>query len=222
MQDAHIVIIEDEEDILELQEYHLSKEGYEVTGFLNTKLVEEFLEDERVDLLIVDRNLPNVEGSEFVAKLRSRGYNIPVIFVSAKDSDSDIEEGFLRGGDDYLTKPFNTKELLLRIRSILKRTKVKVERLIYRDIELDLKSRRVFIDEVEQHISKLEFDLLSYFIQNQDRAIDRYELLQNVWLDKDQTQTKTVNVTINRLLKKIDPKKEKDYIKPVRGIGYKL
>jgi DNA-binding response OmpR family regulator len=220
---AHILIIEDEEDILELQEYHLSKEGYEVTGFLNTRKVEEFLEDESVDLLIVDRNLPSVEGSEFVASLRSKGYDIPVIFVSAKDSDSDIEEGFLRGGDDYLTKPFNVNELLLRVRSILKRTQKNLQdKVTYKDIVLDLAKREAYVSDVVVNLSKMEFELLSYFIKNKNRVIDRYELLERVWLDEDHTQTKTVNVTINRLLKKIDPKKSKKYIEPVRGVGYKL
>ena len=220
---AHILIIEDEEDILELQEYHLSKEGYEVTGFLNTRKVEEFLEDESVDLLIVDRNLPSVEGSEFVASLRSKGYDIPVIFVSAKDSDSDIEEGFLRGGDDYLTKPFNVNELLLRVRSILKRTQKNLQdKVTYKDIVLDLAKREAYVSDVVVNLSKMEFELLSYFIKNKNRVIDRYELLDRVWMDEDHTQTKTVNVTINRLLKKIDPKKSKKYIEPVRGVGYKL
>ncbi len=220
---AHIVIIEDEEDILELEEYHLKKEGYEVTGFLNTKKVEEFLEEESVDLLIVDRNLPNIEGSEYISYLRSIGYDLPVIFVSAKDSDNDIEEGFLRGGDDYLTKPFNMKELLLRVASILKRTKFNEQEILkFKDILLDLTIRRAFVDKKEIHLSRLEFELLSYFIKNSCRAIDRHELLENVWMDEEHTQTKTVNVTINRLLKKLDPAKNKHYIESIRGVGYKL
>jgi DNA-binding response OmpR family regulator len=139
---AHIVIIEDEVDLLELQEYRLEKEGFKVTGFLSTKYVEELLSEEDVDLILIDRNLPGVEGSEFIKKLRSDGYDIPVIFVSAKDSDSDIEEGFLKGGDDYLTKPFNMNELVLRVKSILRSTiKSQVGKLIYRDINLDLDAR---------------------------------------------------------------------------------
>ena len=110
-----IIIIEDEEDILELIEYHLQKEGYHVTGFLSTENVEQFLEEENPALMIVDRNLPSVEGSDFVIQMREIGYDIPIIFLTARDRDNDIEEGFLAGGDDYMTKPFNAKELLLRI-----------------------------------------------------------------------------------------------------------
>jgi DNA-binding response OmpR family regulator len=220
---AHIVIIEDEEDILELEEYHLQKAGYEVTGFLSTKKVEALLAEEDVDLLIVDRNLPGVEGSEFVQKLRDIGYQIPVIFVSAKVHDKEIEEGFLRGGDDYLTKPFNMNELLLRVQSILRRTMGKSGgKLIFRDITLDLDKHKVCIEEREVQISKLEFELLLYFMRNKHRVLSRYELLDEVWKDNEYKQEKTVNVAINRLLKKIDPDKSKGYIEPIRGIGYKL
>ncbi len=219
----HILIIEDEEDILELEEYHLQKEGYEVSGFLSTKNVEKFLEEERVDLLIVDRNLSGAEGSEFVKYLRELGHEIPVIFVSAKVEDDEVEEGFLRGGDDYLRKPFNMNELLFRVKSLLKRAKVQdSEVLKHRDITLDLSKRELFVDGENISVSKLEFELLSYFLKNKDVVLNRYELLENVWGDDEHTQEKTVNVTLNRLLKKIDPKKEKNYIEPVRGVGYKL
>jgi len=220
---AHIVIIEDEEDLLELSEYRLEKEGYEVTGFLSTKLVEEFLLEENVDLLIVDRNLPGVEGSEFVKKLRDSGYHIPVIFVSAKDADSEIEEGFLRGGDDYLTKPFNLNELIFRVKSILRRTMKRDDgKLIFKDIVMNLDERRVFVASCEVKLSKLEFELLSYFIQNKNIVLNRDQLLEEVWKDEEFKQEKTVNVTINRLRKKIDPNRNKMYIEPIRGIGYKL
>ena len=217
------MIIEDEEDILELEEYHLRKVGYEVTGFLSVKRVKELLLEEHVDLMIVDRNLPGVEGSEFVSELRAMGYHIPVIFVSAKDRDSEIEEGFLRGGDDYLTKPFNINELVLRVKSVLRRTQPVAEGMLsYKDMRLDLDARRLFIGEEEVSLSRLEFDLLRYFVTHRDVALTRDELLEEVWGEELHKQEKTVNVTINRLLKKIDPEKTKRYIEPVRGIGYKL
>ncbi len=223
MRTPHIVIIEDEEDILELEEYHLQKAGFNVTGFLSTKRVKAFLTEEDVDLMIVDRNLPGVEGSEFVGEIRKEGYDIPVIFVTAKDQDSDIEEGFLRGGDDYLTKPFNMNELVLRVKSILRRTQPSEEGMLcYKDLRLDLDERRLFIGEEEIGLSRLEFDLLRYFVTHKHVALTRDELLEEVWGDDMHKQEKTVNVTINRLLKKIDPDKSKKYIEPVRGIGYKL
>jgi DNA-binding response OmpR family regulator len=221
---ANIIIVEDEEDMLELIEYHLEKEGFTSVGFLNTKMVTQMLEEEDVDLLIMDRNLPVVEGSEFVKELREYGFNIPVIFLSAKDSDENIEEGFMCGGDDYITKPFNMKELILRVRSVLKRTSKKVSegKLAFRDLLLDLSTRELFVDGQNVEVTKLEFDLLSEFIRNKNSVLDRDYLLENVWGDSENYQYKTVNVAINRLKEKIDPDKSKDYIQTVRGIGYKL
>ena len=93
-EDIEIVVIEDEPDILEFVEYHLEKEGYSVTGFLSTENVEQFLEEENPALMIVDRNLPGIEGSEFVSDMRELGYEIPVMFLTARDKESDLLEGF--------------------------------------------------------------------------------------------------------------------------------
>ncbi len=222
--EALIIIVEDEEDILELLEYTLNKEGFETIGFLSTKTVAQVLEEEPVDLLIMDRNLPGVEGSEFVASLRKQEIETPVIYLSAKDKESEIEEGFLRGGDDYITKPFNMKEVILRIKAVLRRTKKKKDRgrLTYRDIRLELASRKVFVDDKKTELTKLEFDLLHTLIDNQGIILDRDFLLERVWGGDDVYQDRTVNVAINRLKEKIDPNKEKEYLKTVRGVGYTL
>jgi len=218
-----IVIIEDEEDILGLLEYHLLKKGYEVTGFLSTNNVEQFLEEENVSLLIVDRNLPNIEGSDFVKSLRDKGYNIPVIFLTAKGQDSDIDEGFQKGADDYMTKPFRIKELLLRVEAILKRVGVKKQKRIkYRDLLLDIDNRTLIVDDREIELTNLEYNLMYLFIKNANQPLYR-DTLRECWgLDKDNAHEKTINVAINRLRKKIDPNSTKGYIIPVWGIGYKL
>ncbi|MFA6143567.1 MAG: response regulator transcription factor [Sulfurimonas sp.] len=222
--EALILIVEDEVDILELIEFNLSREGYETIGFLNTKRVTKILEEEAVDLILMDRNLPGAEGSEFVASLRQRGIQTPVIFISAKDKDSDIEEGFERGGDDYLTKPFSMKELALRVKAILRRTKKVSDSgmVVYRDISLNLPARTVMIDTRPVELTKLEFDLLYTLISNQNVVLDRDTLLESVWGGDEVYQDRTVNVAINRLKEKIDPEKSKEYIKTVRGVGYTL
>jgi DNA-binding response OmpR family regulator len=218
-----ILIIEDEEDLLELLEYHLQKEGYETLGFLSTKNVEKCLQEEPIDLLIVDRNLPGVEGSEFVETLRKKGFSQAVIFVTAKDSDANIEEGFMRGCDDYVTKPYNMKELLLRIKAILARTSpVSKSTLSYRDLMLDLEAHRLQVESKEVELTKLEFDLLRTLIENKSSVLSREFLLEHVWKSNDFFQDKTVNVAINRLKAKIDPTKEKEYIKSIWGVGYTL
>ncbi|OIP56904.1 MAG: DNA-binding response regulator [Helicobacteraceae bacterium CG2_30_36_10] len=221
---AKIVIVEDEEDLLELVEYTLSKEKFDTIGFLNTKGVAQILEEEEIDLLIMDRNLPGVEGSEFVAQLRKDNILTPVIFLSAKDSELDVEEGFMRGADDYITKPFNMKELILRVKALLRRTAKKYNEgaLTYKDLLLDKNRRTLFVNAKSVDVTKLEFDLLYEFIINKNSVLDRDYLLENVWGDSEVYQYRTVNVAINRLKEKIDPSKTKEYIQTVRGVGYKL
>lgn len=222
--DIEIVVIEDEPDILELLEYHLGKEGYAVTGFLSSENVEQFIEEETPSLMIVDRNLPGVEGSEFVAYLREQGYDIPVIFLTARDKDSDLEEGFKSGGDDYMTKPFKSKELLLRIEALLRRSGVQAsEKIKYRDMVLDMHQHTLQIETHAIELTNLEFRLLHTFIKNPHQPLDRDFLRDEVWGgDSVEFHDKTINVAMNRLKKKIDPKAEKEYFIPVWGVGYKL
>ncbi len=223
MQKQTILIIEDEEDLLELLEYHLQKEGYETLGFLNTKNVEKCLQEEPIDLLIVDRNLPGVEGSEFVKALKEKGFSQAVIFVTAKNSEAHIEEGFIRGADDYITKPYNMKELLLRIKAILKRTSPLAQKILsFRDLCLDLDAHRLHVNTKEVELTKLEFDLLRTMIENKNSVMSREFLLETVWKNEEFFQDKTVNVAINRLKAKIDPDKSKEYIKSIWGVGYTL
>lgn len=219
-QNIEIVIIEDDEDILELLEYHLQKAGYDTMGFLSTKKVEQFLEEENPSLLIVDRNLSDVEGSEFIEQVRSKGYDTPVIFLTAKNSDTDIDEGFLRGGDDYITKPFRMQEVLFRIKAILKRSGfTEQNKLKHRDLLLDVEERELTINGDHIKLTNMEFNLLHTFIKNANKPLQREFLLEEV---SEESQGKTINVAINRLKNKIDPDGSKAYITSVWGIGYKL
>ncbi len=222
--DIEIIVIEDEPDILELLEYHLEKEGYTVTGFLSTENVEQFLEEENPALMIVDRNLPGVEGSEFVSQIRELGYDIPVMFLTARDKESDLEEGFHSGGDDYMTKPFSSKELLLRVAALLKRSgATSTDKVKYRDLILDLQQRELFIEHKRIELTNLEFKLLHTFVKNPNQPLDRDFLRDEVWGDDSANfHDKTINVAMNRLKKKIDPESAKEYFVPVWGVGYKL
>ncbi len=222
--EIEIVVIEDEEDILELIEYHLSAEGYAVTGFLSTENVKRFIEEVSPALLIVDRNLPGIEGSDFVQQIRNEGWNIPVIFLTAKDRMQDMEKGFESGGDDYIIKPFEFKELLFRTKALLKRSGASSrEKLKFRDIKLNLKKREVKISGELINLTHLEFQLLCTFVKNPNNALERDYLRDEVWGGGGDTfHDKTINVAINRLKKKIDPEGVKDYFIPVWGVGYKL
>ena len=224
-ENIEIVIIEDEEDILELIEYHLGKEGYSVTGFLSTENVEQFLEEENPSLMIVDRNLPGMEGSEFVSYLREIGYDIPVIFLTAKDKEVELEEGFEAGGDDYMCKPFNPKELTLRVKALLKRSGVlqKQKRIKYKLLTIDLVQKDLYIDHQPVTLTPLEFNLLHTFMKHIDKSLTRDFLRDEVWgSDGDGVNDNAVNVAINRLKNKIDPQNEQNYFHPVWGVGYKF
>lgn len=221
---ALILIVEDDKDLLELLEHRLQKDGYDTLGFVSTKYVKKVLEEESVDLILMDRNLPDIEGSEYISLLREKGMDVPVIFLSAKNSNEQIQEGFLRGGDDYVSKPFELKELLLRIEALLRRTKRDIQKKVatYKDIILDLNLRTVSIKGNPVELTKLEFDLLYIFIQHQSSVLKRDFLLENVWGKGKTTEERTVNVAIKRLKEKIDMGRENSYIKTIRGIGYTI
>ena len=216
-----ILIIEDEEDILELLEYTLQKEGYETIGFLNIdKNVKKVLDEEKVDLILMDRNLPGIEGTSFINEIKKQGYFNPVIYVTAKDKDEDIIEGFDNHADDYITKPFNMKELCARIKAVIKRTSKDIDILKVKDIVYKASNKKFYIDEKEIELTHLEHDLLLEFIKNKDILMTREHLLNSVWQDSLDKKEKTVNVAIKRLKAKIDPDGEKDYIRSIRGEGY--
>ena len=220
-----IVVIEDEEDILELIEYHLSKEGYSVTGFLSTQNVEQFLEEETPALMLVDRNLPGMEGSEFVTHLRQTGYDIPVIFLTAKAKESELEEGFEAGGDDYMTKPFSPKELTLRVKALLKRSGAlqKQQRMKYKLLTIDLIQKDLYVEGSPVSLTPLEFNLLHTFMKHVDEPLTRDFLRDEVWGSEGEgVNDNAVNVAINRLKNKIDPQNAQNYFHPVWGVGYKF
>lgn len=215
-----ILAVEDDGDILELIEYTLEKDGYDVIGCLDTLKVEQILDEENINLILMDRNLPNMEGSLFVESIRKKGYIQPVIYLTAKDSDDDIVEGFERGADDYITKPFNLDVLRARVKAVLKRTIGEMDVIKARDIIYKANVKKFYINDEMIDLTPLEHDLLLELIKNQDLLLSRDSLLESVWGDNSETKQKTVNVAIKRLKGKIDPTGEKDYIKSIRSEGY--
>lgn len=216
-----VLIVEDEEDILELLEYTLQKEGYDTIGFLNVdKNLEKIFDEENIDLILMDRNLPGCEGTSFIKKLKQKGYNQPIIYVTAKDRDEDILDGFDAHADDYITKPFNLKELCARVKAVIKRSSKHIEILKVKDITYKASNKKFIIDETELELTHLEHDLLLEFMKNKDILMTREHLLNTVWDNSLDKKAKTVNVAVKRLKAKIDPHGEKNYIKSIRGEGY--
>jgi DNA-binding response OmpR family regulator len=215
-----ILIVEDEQDILDLLEYTLTKDGYDTICCTNTSNIISILDEEDISLILMDRNLPNIEGSVFIKYIRKKGYNNLVLYLSAKDKDKDILDGFKSGGDDYITKPFNLELLKARVKALIKRDKKKQDVLKFKDIIYNFKNKKIFISNKEIKLTSLEHNLLLEFLKNQDILLSRDILLDNVWGDYTNTKPKTVNVALKRLKEKIDPTGEKQYIKAVRGEGY--
>ena len=221
MSNKLILIVEDEEDILELLEYTLQKEGFETIGFLTIdKNVRKVLDEENIDLILMDRNLPGIEGTTFINEIKKQGYSNPVIYVTAKDNDDDIIEGFDSYADDYITKPFNIKELCARVKAVIKRSSKDIDVLKVRDIVYKSSNKKFSIEDVEIDLTHLEHDLLLEFIKNKDILMTREHLLNSVWQDSFDKKIKTVNVAIKRLKAKIDPDGKKEYIRSIRGEGY--
>lgn len=215
-----VLIVDDEEDILDLLEYTLSSVGYDAITCVDTTNVRDILDEEEISLILMDRNLPGVEGSLFIESLRDEGYTTPVIYVSAKDLSDDIVEGFERGGDDYITKPFNIEELKARVHAMIRRTSNTQDILKYKDILYNAANKSFTIEDKEIKLTHLERDLLLEFIKNPNILLTRDVLLERVWDDDQNRQLKTVNVAIKRLKEHIDPDGSKNYIQAVRGEGY--
>jgi DNA-binding response OmpR family regulator len=214
-----ILIVDDEEDILDLLDFTLSSEGYDIISTTETSNIKNLLDEEDINLIIMDRNLPNTEGSIFIQQLIKDGYDYPVIYISAKDKDEDILEGFDRGGDDYITKPFKIPELKARVKAVLKRTSKIQDTIIYKDIVYNKSNKSFEINKNPIKLTHLEHDLLLEFMNNIDKLLSREYLLDSVWEDSYELKLKTVNVAVKRLKEKMGQIGKK-YIKAVRGEGY--
>ncbi|MCK4875933.1 MAG: response regulator transcription factor [Sulfurimonas sp.] len=223
-----ILIVEDNNDILLNIKLTLEFNGFEVITATNGKEGLKVLSEQKnlPEIIVSDIMMPEMDGYDFFQAVSNnpRWSSIPFLFLTARSSVEDIRFGKMLGVDDYLTKPFNMKELILRVKAILRRISNKIEdgTLSYRDIILDKSSRTLSVDGKNIDITKLEFNLLCEFVLNKGNVLERDYLLENVWNDGEEYQYRTVNVAINRLKEKIDPDKTKDYIQTVRGIGYKL
>ncbi len=215
-----ILIVDDEDDILDLIDYTLSSDGYDTITCVDVSNVRDILDEEDIALILMDRNLPGTEGSLFIQTLREEGYSNPVIYISAKDLSDDIVQGFERGGDDYITKPFNVNELKARVKAIIRRTEKIQDVLKYKDILYNDTNKSFTIDGELIKLTHLETQLLLEFIKNPNILLSRDVLLERVWGDTQNRQAKTVNVAIKRLKEHIDPKGEKNYIQAIRGEGY--
>jgi len=214
------MIIGEDEKLIELKEFYLLKEGFGVLKFESLTELEKNLKD--ISLIIINDIHPNIDGMNFIAYIREKERRVPIIFVAENLGEKEIAQAFDNGADDCLIKPFGLLELFCRVKALLKRSYGLVQgQLTYENITMDLNQRSCMIDDREVNLTKLEFDLLTFFIQHKNMILEREYILETVWHDVNMKK-RTINVSVNRLLKKIDPENRYDYFTAIRGIGYRF
>lgn len=213
-----ICVVEDEKDLNELVKRYLEKEGYEARSYLTYDEASEHTKDDDVHMWVLDIMLDDKSGFDLPEEIRSTGSEIPVIFMSARDKEFDRIIGLEKGSDDYITKPFSPKELVLRVNNIMKRAYKESNRILVDGYELDEEQRKVFDQNEEIDLTTKEFDLLMMFIRNKGIAFSREKILENVWEDNYFGSDRVVDDTLRRLRKKL-PKLN---IHTIYGFGYRL
>lgn len=212
-----ILIVEDDEAISDLLYMDLSDEGYSCTQALDGKIAADILENGYFDLILLDIMLPEINGYELLEYIRPM--NVPVIFLTAKGEVKDRIQGLNLGADDYITKPFQSGEVVARIGAVLRRYGKGQDQLGFRDVIMDLESRKVSQRGNEIELTVKEFDLLAELIRNKNTALYRERLYEKVWKEPYMGDTRTLDTHIQRLRKKLGWEEQ---IKTVFRIGYRL
>ena len=214
-----INIVEDEKDINNLVAQYLRKEGYEVHSYYTYEEASAHVVDDDVHLWILDIMLDDKSGFDLIEEIRLQGPETPVIFMSARDKEFDRIIGLEKGCDDYITKPFSPKELVLRVNNIIKRAyRDDNNRISIDGYELDEEQRKIYADNVEIELTTKEFDLLMMFIKNKGTAFSRDKILENVWDENYFGSDRVVDDTLRRLRKKLPNLN----IHTIYGYGYRL
>ena len=223
---AHIFVVEDEKPILTLLTYNLEKEGYKVSSSSNGEEALSVIKEKKPDLVLLDWMLPDLSGIKICQYLKQdkKVKNIPIIMLTAKGEEEDKVKGLNTGAEDYMTKPFSFPELLARIKSLLIRVKPSIvsEEATYLDLKIDRESMKVFRKEKEIFLGPKEYKLLDFLIKQPKRVYSREQLLEQVWGDDINVESRTVDVHITRLRQSINIEGAKPLIRTVRSAGYSL
>ena len=223
---SKILVIEDEPDIRKTLEYNLSREGYEVAVGGTLQEAKKLLEPS-LSLLVLDLMLPDGSGLDLCREIKKNSLlsSIPIIILTAKDDEVDRVVGFELGADDYVTKPFSVRELILRVKAVLKRGEVNKPELVeverqFGDLSIDVDSHEVHVNSELVVLTALEFKLLKQLVDRRGRVQSRDQLLSDVWGYSSEVTTRTVDTHIKRLREKLGPMGK--YVQTIRGIGYKF
>ena len=215
-----ICLVEDEISLQNLLKTYLEKEGYEVLGYSKGQDVLDLLDkNESFDLYILDIMLEDdITGYDIIKKIREKDEIVPIIFSSARDESIDKIMGLEMGSDDYISKPYSPKELVLRVNNIMKRAyKSDFNKIVYNDYNIDLEKRMVTMDDIVIDLTTLEFDLLVFLINNKGKSLNRETILTAVWGEDYFGSDRVVDDLIRRLRKKVDID-----LNTIYGFGYRL
>lgn len=224
MEERKILIVEDEKKIATTLKKGLSENGYHVDLAFDGLIGKRLFDSNEYDLLILDVNLPGINGYELCKMIRNTNQHIPIIMLTAMNTTEDKIEGFDTGTDDYIIKPFEFKELLVRIRALLKRTMNQQlptgNILKVADLEMNLDTKEVKRADQPITLTAKEFQLLEYFMRNRNRVLSRADIAERVWEIDFDTQTNVIDVYVNYLRNKIDKKFDTRLIHTQVGMGY--
>jgi len=219
-----ILVVDDESDICEILSFNLQNEGYEVATALSAEEALKKLSPD-YNLILLDVMMGGMSGFRLAERLRKDGNKIPIIFLTAKDTENDMLTGFSVGGDDYISKPFSLKEVSARVRAVLKRTQdeagnVKEDVLAIDALTIDTLAKEAKVDETVMQLTKTEFEILFLLASNPSRVYSRQQMINAIWQDTPYITERTVDVHITRLRKKLGDRAY--YISNRAGFGYKF
>ena len=224
---VNILVIEDEPDIRRNLEYNLGREGFKASSVGSLDEANEKLKSKKFDLILLDLMLPDGSGLDLCKKIKSNSKTeaTPIIILTAKDDEVDKVVGFELGADDYVTKPFSVRELILRVKAILKRSDTKTKEVVeverqFGDLKIDIDSHEVHVDSQLIELTALEFRLLKELVDKRGRVQSRDQLLSEVWGYNAEVTTRTVDTHIKRLREKLGSMGK--YVQTIRGVGYKF
>jgi DNA-binding response OmpR family regulator len=217
----HILVVDDDKNTRKYISAVLEAEGYTVSVAENGEEALEMMDKEFIDLVVLDVMMPKMDGYTFTKELREADNNLPVLMVSAKQLPADRHKGFLVGTDDYITKPIDETEMLLRIKALLRRAQIANERkIVIGDVTLDYDSLTVTRGNETQELPQKEFLLLYKLLSYPGKIFTRIQLMDEIWGQESETGWETVTVHIGRLRRRFDGWNEFE-IESVRGLGYK-
>ena len=209
MNDYRILVVDDEEDLCEILKFNLENEGYEVD---TANSAEEALKMDisSYNLLLLDVMMGEISGFKMANMLKKdkKTAHVPIIFITAKDTENDTVTGFNLGADDYISKPFSLREVIARVKAVLRRTATvetekAPEQITYQTLTIDITKKKVSIDDEEVALTKKEFEILFLLLQNKGRVFSREDILARIWSDEVYVLDRTIDVNITRLRKKI-------------------